>query len=240
MIATMALHERKDTVTRSSVVATAGVLLLLLCAVTTSSEGSDRFRVGLKVGNPWSWVSYDDPQGHQDTGSDSRIFSGGIVLELPLKGSSTLAVVSGVTYVVKSGAPHDGAVRYDTPDGILTLDWETYYFSVPLMLKYSFMSSQLSPYVACGAEIGIPVKAEMNSSIYSEEWVEESWDSRDITDDMRVVEFSLAAAGGLEFPIGSSSGFVEVTYVHGLNDVWRESRGEVRYRMIMVSGGVLF
>ena len=240
MVAETAPRERKDTVTRSSVATAAGMVLLLLCAVTTPCEGSDRLRVGLKVGNPWSWVSYDDSQGHQDTGSDSRIFSGGIVLEFPLKSSSTLAAVSGVTYVVKSGAPGDEAVRFDTPDGTPTLDWVTYYLAVPLMLKYSFMRGQLSPYVACGAEIGIPVKAEMNSSIYSEEWVAESGDSGDITDDMRVVEFSLAAAGGLEFPIGSSSGFLEVTYVHGLNDVWRVYPAEVRYRMLTVSGGILF
>ena len=226
--------------TRSTVVATGGAVLLLLFTVTTSSEGSDRLRVGLRVGNPWSWVSYDDPRGHQDTGSDSRIFSGGIVLELPLRGSSTLAAVSGVTDVVKSGGSHDGAVMYDTPDGTLTLDWVTYYFSVPLMLKYSFMPGQLSPYVAGGAEIGIPVKAELASDPYPPSGEPGPCSLRDITDDMRVVEFSLAAAGGFEFPIGSSAGFVEATYVHGLNDVWREYPGEVRYRMIMVSGGVMF
>jgi len=216
------------------------VVLVFLCALPSSSEGSDGLRVGLKVGSPESWVSYDGPWGQQRTDTDSRIFSGGIVLEMPLRGSATLAAVSGVTYVVKSGDSYDGAVKLDTPEGLLTLDWVTYYFAVPVMLKYSFMPGQLSPYVSCGAEIGIPVKAEMSSCIYRDERVQGFCDSRDITDDMRVVEVSLAAAGGLEFPIGSSAGFVEVAYVHGLNDVWREYPEEVRYRMLMVSGGVMF
>ena len=225
---------------RFAVIATAGVALLLLCFVPAASEGSDRFRVGLKVGNPWSWVSYDGPWGQQTTENDTRIFSGGIVLEMPLMGSARLAAVSGVTYVVKSGAPSDGAVKLDTPDGLLTLDWVTYYFALPVMLKYSFMSGQLTPFVAGGAEIGIPVKAELSSYTYRDERVQGFGDSRDITDEMRVIELSLAVAGGFEFPIGSSAGFLEATYVHGLNDVWRVHPEEVRYRMLMVSGGIMF
>jgi hypothetical protein len=231
-------HEVYDGIHRE--IAVAGILPVFLCAAPGSSEGSDRVRVGLKIGWPESWVSYDGPWGPQTTDTDTRIFSGGIVVELPLGDSATPAIVSGITYVVKSGAPYDGAVKHHSPDGMHTLDWETYYFAVPLMLKHSPMSGELNPYVTLGGEIGIPVKAVLISNVYIGNTAEEPGGATDITDDMRVVEFSLAAAVGFGFPIGSSSGFVEVTYSHGLNDVWREHPEEVRYRMVMVSGGILF
>jgi hypothetical protein len=196
--------------------------------------------VGVKVGWPETWVSYDGPWEPQTTDTDTRILSGGIVVELPLRDSVAFDIVSGITYVVKSGAPYDGAVKHDAPDGLHTLDWVTYYFTVPLMLKYSFMSGRLNPYVAFGGEIGIPVKAELSSDIYVEGVAQGLGGPEDITDEMRVVELSLAIAGGFEFPIGSRSGFVEASCVHGLNDVWREHPDEVRYRMIVVSGGIMF
>ena len=164
----------------------------------------------------------------------------------PVGNASALAVVSGVTYVVKSGEANgvDGGTAVDehgTPIGTLTLDWTGYYFAVPLMVKHSFATGQLSPYVAGGAEIGIPVKGEHSSDISPVEG-EYVWTGgvEDVTDDMRVVEFSLAVAGGLEFPIGSSAGFVEVSYVHGLTDVWKDDLDEVRYRTLTLSGGVMF
>jgi hypothetical protein len=223
------------------VAATVAVALVFLCTVPSSSDGSDRLRVGLKVGWPWSWISHDGPWGQQDSDTDTRIFSGGIVLELPFRDSATLAVVSGVTYVVKSGDTYNGAVKQVTPTEMLTLDWTCYYFAVPLMLKHSFTPGRLSPYIAGGAEIGIPVKAEYMSCSYRDERVQGLCDSRNVTDDMRVIEFSLAAAGGLDFPIGGSlSGFVEVAYVHGLNDVWKDDLEEVRYRTLTVSGGLMY
>jgi len=243
-VATAAFCTREDTMTRSTGITTAALVLVLLCAVPSSSEGSAGLRVGLKAGWPWSWISYDGPGGQQNTDSDTRIFSGGIVLELPFGDSGALAVVSGVTYVVKSG---DGDVNggtildeHGTPIGTLTSDWEYYCVAVPLNVKCSFATGQLSPYVAGGAEIGIPVKAERLSSLSPAGGGPTAWSVRDVKDDMRAFEFSLAGACGLEFPIGSNAGFVEVAYVHGLTDVWKDDLEEVRYRTLTLSGGVMF
>jgi hypothetical protein len=166
------------------------------------------------------------------------------VLELPLGDSGGLAAVSGVTYVVKSGDGFvDGGTITDedgTPIGTLDLDWTCYYFAIPLFVRYSFATGRLRPYVAGGAEIGIRVKAEVTSNLFPDSGGPTTGSIRDATDDVRLVEFSLAAAGGLEFPIGSHLGFVEVTCVHGLTDVWEDDLETVRYRTLTLSGGVMF
>jgi hypothetical protein len=227
-------------VTRSTALVTAAVVLVLVGVVPSQSRGSDGFRFGLKLGWPWSWISYDGPWGRQDTDTDTRIFSGGVVLEFPLRDSATPAIVSGVTYVVKSGDSYDGAVKFDSPIGMLTLDWDCYYLAVPVMVKHSFATGGVRPYVAGGGEIAFPMKAELSSYTYPTSGEPATGGTRDVTDDMRVVEFSLAAVGGLEFPIGSGSGFVEVVYAHGLTDVWKSDLGEVRFRTLTLSGGVMF
>jgi hypothetical protein len=221
------------------------LVLVLLCVAPSPGAGSDGLRVGLRLGWPWSWIVYEDPQGRQTTDDDTRIFSGGLVLEWPIGDSGALALASGVTYVVKSGEAHgvDGGTVVDehgTPIGTLTLDWTGYYFAVPLMVKRSFAIGQLNPYVAGGVEIGIPVKGEQSSDISPVEGGAWTGDVKDVTDDMRVVESCLAVATGLEFPIGSSSGFLEVAYSLGLNDVWKDDLEEVRFRTLTLSGGVMF
>ena len=228
--------------TRSRVVGTAVLLLVLFGVMASPGYSADGLRVGVRAGWPWSWISYDDPRGPQETDTDTRIFSGGMVLELPLWGSDRLSLVSGVTYVVRSGAPLGIEMENQPGDitGTRTSDWTYYCIAAPLLVKYSFTTVHLAPYVACGAEVGIPLKGEQSSDFAPADGGPITGDIRDVTDDMRVVEFSLAAVGGLEFPVGSRVGFVELVYVHGLTDVWRDDLEEVRYRTLTVMGGVMF
>jgi hypothetical protein len=153
--------------------------------------------------------------------------------------------VSGVTYVVRSGGGrgvHGGTAvdEHGTPIGTLTLDWDGYYFVVPLMVKQGLAAGLFRPYPAAGTEMGIPVKGEQVSDTSPVGGGASTGGVKDVRDDMRVLEFSLAAAAGLEFPVGSNAGFVEVAYSHGLNDVWKDDLEEVRFRTLTLSAGVMF
>jgi hypothetical protein len=216
--------------------------LVLLLALPSASEGSEGIRVGLKAGWPWSWISYDDSRGRQDTDTDTRILSGGPVLELPFGDSDHMTVVMGATYVVRSGAAQGVELARvpDDTDSLRTADWTYYCVAVPLLVKYSATTGQLTPYVAGGVEMGIPLMGEMTTSATPSGGGTTVAVVKDITDDMRVVEFSLAAAVGVDLPLGSWAGFVEIMYEHGLTDVWKDDRGEVRYRTLTLSGGIMF
>jgi hypothetical protein len=231
-------------VVEATVIAVVAVVLVLSCASPSLGRDSDGPRVGLKLGWPWSWVSYDGFGGKQETDSDTRIFSGGVVLDLPLAESGALALASGITYVVRSGAPdvESGPVTDEDGDPIGTLisDWNYYCLAFPLSIKYSSLGGGLVPYVAGGAEIGIPLKAERVSSLSPAGGGAATSGTRDVKDKMGAVELSLMAACGLEFPVGARAGFVELTYVHGLTDVWKDDLEEVRFRTLTLSGGIMF
>ncbi len=106
------------------------------------------------------------------------------------------------------------------------------YFSVPMLFRIAFGSASARPYFVGGGDIGAKVSAKL----------EEDSQETDIKDEIKGVDFGATFGGGVTFPVGGNSAFIETRYTAGLNDINDISGDptEVKTRGLQVFGGFTF
>ena len=168
--------------------------------------------VGGRVGLNLARLAFDDlPAGIESDFRAGFVAAGHVAIPvLPM-----LAVEVGVD-VATQGTELDGTLQFGSTSleaGRIKLT----YLHLPVLAKLSMSVGPTRPYVKFGPQMGLllTAKAEAESSSFSGGVVE-----TDIKDSAAAVDFALQFAGGLEFPVATVRGFVEIGYGLGLVHVF--------------------
>lgn len=106
------------------------------------------------------------------------------------------------------------------------------YLEVPAMVKLMLGASETRPYVMAGPTLGLKLGASSDENKLNAK-----------SDDFNSVDFGLAFGGGVSFPAGNNSFFVEVRYGLGLsNALDKDTFGnlEAKNKMILINAGMTF
>lgn len=112
-----------------------------------------------------------------------------------------------------------------------TLKFKVNYIELPILIKYAFLiNSSLTPYAMAGPSIGLLTSAK---------YEDESGDTQDEKDNTNGFDFGLGVGGGVSYPFGIMTIFVETRYVFGLANINSESdESKVKNRGLLVFFGV--
>lgn len=230
---------------RTSTIA-AWSLAVLLAAHPASGT---TFRFGVHAGLNLSRAAYElvDVIDSSDvTDAVNAGFMGGVTVSMAFEDNDILTMESGVFYEMRGGTT-ELKVEVLDPDrsGRLTEteehEWILTCLTVPLTAKVRLSGGSMHPYAKVGGEVVIPLSAEWRGPelVGSDEIV-----VRDISDDMTFADFALLVALGIDVPVGQFSGFIEVSYRHGLTDFWdvedAAADAQLRHRVVSFGAGMLF
>jgi len=225
------------------------VSVFLFCWSATCVGGWEA-DIGVQVGGGLTRAQYESDYFEGDSSYGPGFFAG-IITIVPLGARSSLALESGILFYQRGGETEFQFVRTDPEEGILwertdTYDWRLGYMALPLLLRYSF-SEEGGLYVKAGPELAFLHTAELEKPVYDPESVEEPEAESVVTnarDSFNFYDVSVIVAVGYVFPTGGFSGFVEVSYVAGLRDVFHASGAasdpEMKNSSVGLSLGVLF
>jgi outer membrane protein W len=126
----------------------------------------------------------------------------GLLAEIALAKNLTLSIqpawlVEGV--VAKSAWGYDEAAL------------QSHYVTIPLMVAYQFNAGSIKPYVTAGVSLDILLRAEteQNSKWY-------------VFDDLASRDLTVNVGAGVLYTIGSNALFLEVRYMHGVQNLYKE------------------
>ena len=225
------------------------VSVFLFCCSVTCVAGWDA-DVGAQFGGGLTRAQYESDYFDGDSSYGPGLFTG-IITVVPLGTRSNLAIESGLLFYQRGGETEFQFVRTDPEGGFLwertdTYDWRLGYMALPLLLRYSF-SEEGGLYVKAGPELAFLHTAELEKPVYDSESVEEP-EAEDVVtnarDSFNFYDVSVIGGVGYVFPAGRVSGFVEVSYVAGLRDVFHASGAVsdpvIKNSSVWLSLGVLF
>lgn len=122
----------------------------------------------------------------------------------------------------------------EEPDIELTI--KSFYFEVPVLFKLVLGTSTTRPYLLVGPSIGFLLSSKLK--------IEGRDEDQDLKDDFKSNDFSLTFGGGVSFPAGNNSFFLEGRYNHGFKDIADfEGEGEdaeIKTKGIQIMAGFVF
>jgi opacity protein-like surface antigen len=161
----------------------------------------------------------------------------GVTLDMMF--SSSLALETDILYMQK-GLHSDQTFL---EGGGETVSWEDdtklSYIIVAPMLRFLVQKPGFFPYALVGAEVGHLLSAKVN--VNRQDAGENT--ELDVMDYYSSTDYGLTFGGGLEFPTGSSSIFLEGRYALGLADIQGDdsaSETVLKNRSFYVFGGIRF
>ena len=188
------------------------VAIFALSGLAASQVHALPVAAGGRIGLNLSRLAFENlPAGVESGFRAGFVAAGQVALPvLPL-----LAIETGLE-VATAGTEFNGTVQFASTtleDGRIKLA----YLHIPVLAKLSTPVGSTRPYVKFGPQLGflLDAKAEAESSSFSGGTVE-----MDVGDSTAGVDFALQFAAGLEFPVATVRGFVEVGYAHGLVHVF--------------------
>jgi opacity protein-like surface antigen len=200
------------------------VFFALLLVLPVGAQTRLGFTAGLNLANSGSDELADAiaADAGADTELSSRLgFAVGGVLQLML--SENVALQFQPMYLQKGTKIKIDAFDFDDT---VTLS----YIEVPVMAKFMLGASQTRPYVMGGPTLGLKVGA--------------SADELDVdSDDFNGFDFGVAFGGGVSFPAGNNSFFVEGRFAFGLSNILKEDTfGDLsaKNKGIMINAGMTF
>jgi len=158
-----------------------------------------------------------------------------------------LALVAEPTYLRK-GAKIEGSRTVSVGGAQVTTEAEGEisgpYLELPLLLRLDLASARVRPYLLAGPSLGVrlgDLEADytVRARLGGEQLFEQRIESGDSTD-VASTDFSVALGGGLAFPLGRGSAFVEAQYLLGLTDIDTTSEAAVKHRGAHVRVGISF
>jgi len=138
------------------------------------------------------------------------------------------------------------AVRWQESDGGLTATAtaQVDYISVPAMLRLVAPRGAARPYALGGAEVSFKTGAALSGSFNAPGVNPVAISDQAFSAQVRSLDVALAVGGGVEFPAGRVSVFVDGLYSHGLRDVPNDDAdtelGNAKTRTFRVSAGIRF
>jgi len=201
-------------------------LFVLLAVVPASAQMRFGFTAGLSLANTSSDELADAiaTANNATTELSSRVgFAVGGVVAFPL--SENVGLHLQPMYVQKGTKVTINALNVEDK---VTIS----YLEVPAMVKMMFGASETRPYVMAGPTLGLKLSASSD---------EDKLNAK--SDDFNSIDFGLAFGGGVSFPAGNNSFFVEARYGLGLsNALNKDTFGnlEAKNKMILINAGMTF
>ena len=122
----------------------------------------------------------------------------------------------------------------EVPDTKLTI--KSFYFEVPVLVKLTLGTGTTRPYLLVGPSIGFLLSSKLK--------IEGTNEDRDLKDNFKNNDFSLTFGGGVSFPTGNNSFFLEGNYNHGFTNIANNEgrfRGiEIKTKGIQIKTGFVF
>jgi hypothetical protein len=211
----------------------------LMVALPSAAAAAGTVRVGVEGGYNYSTLSYERVFSFWDIEGRS-MFSVGAFLDVPV--TERLSFVPEMRYI-----RYGDDVDFDTGDEFVTLKGEyeitQSYLSFPALVKFRPMDT-VPLFVSLGPEIGFLLSAHQKGNLREEyvspDSVAVSDFDNDIGDIMDVLNLSLDAGAGFEFPLGQHTGSVQVRYAFGVLGTAKEKEwySDWKTRGVEVIGGL--
>ena len=129
----------------------------------------------------------------------------------------------------------------DDPNlGSVESELDLAYAELPVLLRLSLNKGGINPYALCGMSMARLLDAKEG---FGDEFVEMGFEKeRDITDELKGLDFGLTYGAGLGIPLGRLSLFVEGRYAHGVSDIndAMDDLPEINTKGWQFLGGVTF
>jgi opacity protein-like surface antigen len=199
--------------------------VLALLALCTVAPASAQVNLGVCGGLNLASCDIDPSEGALET-SNLTGFGFGGVLDYSMNGCIALHLEP---MYLQKGTKADWDV--------FELEDKLAYLEVPVMLKYSFGTREIRPYVIAGPTIGylLSAKGKVTGGGYSGE--------EDIKDETKSLDFGLAFGAGVSVPVSNHPIFLEARYAMGLtniNDDPDDPDTDVKTKGIQILAGITF
>lgn len=199
------------------------VVLLALCLV---SSASSQVNIGVLGGLNLANHSFA-PEYEGLDWSNRTAFGLGGVLDFTL--FESFAILLEPMYLQK-GSRSDWEEIYE-------IEYKTAYLEIPVMLKYTFATGKINPYVIAGPSIGYNLSAKVKASGDGESLEE------DEKDYFKSFDFSVGFGAGVNVPMGNNTIFVEARYTLGLTNISDDPyfpEKDIKTRGIQIFAGITF
>jgi len=218
-----------------------GILLFGIClSLAGSALAEANFQFGFKGGANRGRTDLESPPG--DLARDEVFgFGGGAVVSVGL--SPIVGIDTDLLYLRKGVHTEYYLDQGGFTTGVESdLDLDYVIFSP--MIKVGGQGKSISPYFLAGPEMGVLVNSEITETTWHGSPNTKTENGYDVTDFMETVSWGWSAGGGLEFPTGGASVFVEGRYAQGVSNIWTDDHtgawGEEKPSGIYFFGGVRF
>lgn len=230
---------------------TLALVLVFLFSVLVPSALALEGRIAGHVGASLTRAQYESDCYDTESQFGGPCILFGFTSVAPIGGRSDLEVELGVLFNERGGETDFNVVRTDDGGDVLwqrtdTYDWRLVYLTLPLALRFSPGNNDRF-YLKAGAELSFLLSAKLNRPVYdydSEEEPEVEHVERDDWSNFNFYDYAVLGAAGYTFPVGELDGFVELSYVAGLRDVFNEedpvTDAKIKNTSINLSVGVLF
>ena len=177
------------------------IIFFTFCAVVSAQTNQIGFIAGINIAN----LEEEDSDFSSLTG-----FGVGGVLDFALGEKFSLCLEP--MYLQKGASEEED-------EG--TVDMKLAYLEIPVLFKLSLGTGSTKPYLMAGPTIGLNLSANMEMSMGGTS-VEV-----DVSDLTETIDYGLAFGGGVSFPLGNNSLFIEARYTLGLADIAKEGEIEI-------------
>ncbi|MFN7986187.1 MAG: porin family protein [Thermoanaerobaculia bacterium] len=211
------------------------VLCLSVVAGALPASAQEGFWLGAKAGYGWS---------SPDVSTDLDILkgtdaSGGLVAGLVAEGAwyRGLSVQGEVLYVRRAATNTywGGTNDQGHYQGDVSADYTFETLEIPLLVKYTFTTGRLSPFVLAGVNTAISL------SVDSKTRDPQASGSEKATDQFAKYWFSLEVGAGAQLEVGNGVFLtLDGRYVHGLGNAAAEGIDDWKWRDVRLLGGVKF
>jgi len=138
------------------------------------------------------------------------------------------------------------AIRWQDPSGSQPFEATALvdYVSVPVLVRVAAPRGAARPYALAGAEVSFKAKATMAASASGSPVDLSAALDPAFDDSVRRTDVAIAVGGGIEFPAGGFSVFVDGLYTHGLRNLPTDDADttylDAKARTFRVSAGIRF
>jgi hypothetical protein len=222
-------------------------VLIMLAALLFMTNGVAQVQLGLQAGANFADVTLDPTQEGFETSMKTGFLFGGVLF---YSFSPILGLQVEPAYVQK-GAKVDLSLSEEGETVQAEATLTANYIDIPVMLKASFGSGPVKPYLLAGASVAFllgDVELELDKATINGVDVTSMIPSDERKDTLKTksTDFLLSFGGGVIIPLGKVNIFIEGQYNLGLTDVNDETPepGDVEPTIkttgIQIKAGVMF
>ncbi len=174
------------------------LIIVVFFSLSSQSQSQSQTRFGIYAGPNFSNVAVESGVEHDG----AIVPTAGFLAEITVAKNLTLSLQP--AWLVKASVAKNVPL-YDE------VTVQAHYATIPLMLTYAFDAGSLRPYVTAGASLDFMLGAEMkrNSKWY-------------VLDDVESNDLTLNVGAGASYALGENALFVEVRYLHGLQNLYKQ------------------